>query len=76
MAQQMIHSDFMHSMLSSGVATVTQNDLIDGILLYVAFDDAVSQSTGHLCRSCLFTFFPRKKYSQEIRVGVLSLGFG
>ena len=31
MAQPMIHSDFMHSVLSSsGVANVTKNDLIDG----------------------------------------------
>ena len=45
MAQQMIHSDFMYSMLSSvGAVNGTKNDLIDGILLYVAFDDAVSQS--------------------------------
>ena len=42
MARPMIHSDFMHSVLSSGVANVTKNDLIDGILLYVAFDEAVS----------------------------------
>ena len=47
MVQPMIHSDFMHSVLSSGVANVTKNDLIDGILLYVAFDDAVSPSPCH-----------------------------
>ena len=47
MAQPMIHSDFMHSVLSSGVANVSKNDLIDGILLYVAFDDAVSPSPCH-----------------------------
>ena len=47
MAQPMIHSDFMHSVLSSGAANVTKNDLIDGILLYVAFDEAVSPSACH-----------------------------
>ena len=47
MAQQFIHSDFM-SVLSSGFAHAVVNgtgerrDILDGILLYVAFDDAVS----------------------------------
>ena len=67
MAQQMIHSDFMHSVLSSGVANGTEKvDLIDGILLYVAFDDAVSQSDGLFCKnaSSLFT-------KQEIQGGAV-----
>ena len=58
MAQPIIHSDFMHSVLSSsGVANVTKNDLIDGILLYVAFDEAVSPSPCHyFCNAHILTF--------------------
>merc|ERR1712037_60987 len=53
MAQQMIHSDFMHSVLSSGVANGTEKvDLIDGILLYVAFDDATQDSLDRLATAC------------------------
>ena len=58
MAQPKIHSDVMHSVLSSsGVANVTKNDLIDGILLYVAFDEAVSPSPCHyFCNAHILTF--------------------
>ena len=50
-------------MLSSGVANVTKNDLIDGILLYVAFDEAVSQTTDHFCKKIPL---PKNLLEQEI----------
>ena len=69
MAQQFIHSDFM-SVLSSGIAHAAVNgsgqtrDILDGILLYVAFDDAVSRPVvlnRPFCNKCFVTFTANKK---------------
>ena len=65
MAQQFIHSDFM-SALTSGFAHAAVNstgqgrDILDGILLYVAFDEAVSLPL-------LSRAFSKKRFSHLLR---------